>query len=700
MARHIRLTGARRAGREQWVADNIAPGLSVRCHQRLRGPYTGVDTVLEFVLPEAARRWPDLVEKHRFELLYGMPELAGVIGPAPRTLASESPFRERTRFFAADMIRCMSQGIVTFLLAHADRMLAAGEPMPGVVFEDVHAAEPTTQEFIALMLRRCDPAVLRLTVSGGDQVLPDELAREIEAGADLVVAPPAPRGETGRTRAELAAAYVASHGTSDDPAEISAYAESLPAVRHRLHDEQAALLEPTAGPRLGTGAIAYHRENGSDPQGAGGQALAAAQQYCVETGFSAAVLDLGMRGRAITDPVREAKRYHDFTIQMADAMVPLGRIDEAMELYLELRRRHAEPKVQMTTSYAIAMLFTRFLQPRDHEAALAWQNNAAAIASVLPDARDRLVFGVFQANALALIEMHRGNARRALELVEAGRARLDAEMGDGEWTLHRSQLLYNGARLKAALGAADGAYADFSALIEMDPYYTDYLCERARISRQAGDLAAALADYDRAVQLAPPFPELYYNRGTARAAAGDVDGALADFGYVLAMEPRDVDTRLSRADLLLQGGELDRAMTDVRTALAFSPDEPRLQCMRGTIHLERDELAEALDALDRAVALDPAYPAALLNRAVAHCRLGQGQCSADDLTELLALVGEDPDVMLNRALAYRSIGRPDLALADLDRALELPGADLAELRRQRGAGRNGPRSAPTPAAVR
>jgi tetratricopeptide (TPR) repeat protein len=690
MTRHIRLTGACRADREQWLADNITPLFSVRCHQRLRGPYTGVDTVLAAVLPEAAQRWPDLVEQHRFELLYGIPELAEVIGRAPATLASDSPFRERTRFFASDMLRCMSQGIVTFLLARAERLLAAGEPMPVLVFEDVEAAEPTTQEFLALLLRRCDPAVLRLVVSGEDKVLPAELAEEIAAGTDRVAAPARGRRQSRRTRAALAAAYVASHGTSDDPAEIGAYRASPPGVRKRLHDEQAALLEPTAGPGLRTGAIAYHRERGSDPQGSGSLALATAQRYCVEIGFSAAVIDLGMRGRAITDPVRDAKRYDDFTVQLADALIPLGRLDESMELYLELRRRNVTPRVHMTTSYAIAMLYTRFFQPRDHEAAIQWQNNAAAIASILPDARERLVFGVFQDNALALIEMHRGNARRALELVEAGMARLDAEMADREWALHRSQLLYNAARLKAALGDTGAAYADFSALIEMDPYYTDYLCERAKISRQAGDLAAALADYDRAVRLAPPFPELYYNRGTARAALGDADGALADFGYVLAMEPRDVDTRLSRADLLLRHGDLDEAMADVRTGLAFSPDEPRLSCMLGTIHLERDELDAALDALGRAVALDAEYPAALLNRAVAYYRSGQGQRSADDLTKVLAIVGNDPDVLLNRALAYRSIGRDDLAVADLDRALELPGADLAELRGQRDACLNGP----------
>jgi tetratricopeptide (TPR) repeat protein len=336
----------------------------------------------------------------------------------------------------------------------------------------------------------------------------------------------------------------------------------------------------------------------------------------------------------------------------------LGRLEESVDLYMELRRRYTRPKVHMTTSYAMAMMHTRFLQPRDHEAALRWQNNAAAIASILPDARDRLIFGVFQDNALALIEMHRGNLHHALDLVEGGITRLDDALEDEEWVLHRSQLLYNRARLKAALGDSAGAYGDFSALIEMDPYYTDYLCERAKISRKAGDFAAALADYDRAVYLAPPFPELYYNRATARLETGDADGALADFGFVLDMEPGDVDSRLSRAELLLAADKPDAALADVEAGLALAPADARLLCMRGTIHLQQGETAAALDALTAALAVDPGYPAALLNRAVAHYESGHGEQSAHDLTALLEITGDDPDLLLNRGIAHQ---RPEPA---------------------------------------
>jgi tetratricopeptide (TPR) repeat protein len=685
MTRHIRLVGGRRADREQWTAQHLGPAILARCHRRLRGPYTGVDTVLAAIAPEAARHWPSLLEEHHFELLYGIPELAGVIGPGPRMLATDSPSRERTRFFSADMIRCVSQGIATFLTAHAELARTAGRPIPAVVFEEVHAAEPTTQEFIALLLRRCDPRVLRLVISGEDVELPAELADEIKAHTERAECRAAPQRRRRRAPADLAAAYVAGHGTSDDPAEIDAYQSSAPELRARLHDEAADGLEPTAGPRLRAGALAYHREHGSDPFGAGSLALAAAQLYCVETGFSAAVIDLGMRARAVIDPFQNPMRYYDVTVQAANALVSLDRLDESMGLYLELRGRYTLPKVQMMTSYAIAMLHTRFLGQRDHEAAIQWENNAAAIASVLPDPRERLIFGVFHDNALALIEMHRGNLRRALELVEGGQAKLDAEIGDGEWVLHRSQLRYNGARLKAALGETRAAYADFSALIEQDPHYTDYLCERAKISRQAGDFTAALADYNRAAELAPPYPELYYNRGTARAAIGDTGGALADFGYVLAMEPGDLDTRLSRAELLLAMNDPGQAMADVRAGLSRWPREPRLLCMEGTIHLECGDLTAAVAALDAALKGDPDYPAALLNRAVAHYRSGQSQRSAEDLTRTLAIVGADPDVLLNRGLAYLGVGEPGLAVADFDQALELPGADVAELRRHRDA---------------
>ncbi|MFJ4925089.1 tetratricopeptide repeat protein [Streptomyces sp. NPDC088736] len=687
MTGHLRIVGDRRDDRLRAIAAHTDKALVVRCHQRLRGPCTGVDTVLRAVLPEAHRRWPDLVEDHRVALLYGMPELSRLIGPPPRTLADEAPYEERTRFFGAGWVRCMSQGIVGFLLEYA-RRIHDGAALE-IAFEEAHAAEPTTQELIALLLRRADPSRLRVVVSATGGTLSGEL-QDALAGVPVLPAPrptgPAHTAEPpadDRTPAEWAAVYVDGDCTDDDPRALGGYQRTDPRTRALLHDRRADSLEPTATWGIRMGAIAHHREHGSDPSGAGRTALLAAQRHAVATGFSAAVVDLGLRGRGLTDPRAHEHDYWEFTREAAAACIPVGRLEQSMELYQGLLRRFTDPKIHMMTSYAVAMLHTRFLKPRDHELAVQWQHNAVAIAGILPDPAERLTYSVFHDNGLALVEMHRGNLHRALALVESCITRLDERLDDDQWALHRSQLLYNRARLLVALGRPDEAHADYTRLVDMDPYYTDYLSERARISRDRGDFDAALADYDRAVRLAPPFPELHYNRGTARAQVGDHQGALADFTLVLDMEPGDLDTRIARAELLLEKGDLDAAEADTDAGLSLHPGELQLLCLKGTILLQRDQLRRALEAFDGALEKDSRYPAALINRAVVHFRRSHPDLAVTDLTAALEAVGDDPDVLLNRGIAHLAAGHPDLALDDFDQALTLPDADTVELQEQR-----------------
>ena len=641
-----------------------------------------MDAFVRELLTDAIGRCPELVEQYRLMLLYGMPELAEIIGPGLSDLAASSDFAERTRFYGASMIRCMSQGIVTFIKRYTAELLAAGSPAPTVVFDGVHEAAQTTQEFLSLLVRRVPASQLRVIV-GSNGAIGEKLATALERYAVRVAAPDVPPAPAA-TAEELVASYLASDGTDDDPACLAAYQALDPERRAELHDRRADELEAIATWSLRVGALAYHREHGSDPSGAGAAALALATQLCTESGFSEMVVEFGYRGRAITDWARDEVTFRKLTIQVSSALIPCGRLTEAIELLHDLRRRYASPHVHMMTSYSLAMMHTRFLVPRDHETAVEWQNSAMAFASILPDAADRLMFTGFQDNAMALIQMHRGNLADALTLVEGALHRADEKMSTEAYRLHRSQLLYNRARLLSGLGRKDEAYQIFTVLSDLDPHYTDYLSERAKISRKRGDVAAALADYDRAVRLGPPFPELFYNRGTARLELGDVEGALADFDLVLDMEPDDLETLVVRAELHLAEGRPAAAATDVTAGLALRPDDPRLLCLRGTVRLEDADLPGALEDFTSALAIDPEYPAALVNRAVALFESGDAGAAADDLSRALAVTGEDPDLLLNRGLAYAEAGELAAATTDFSRALELPDADVAELHFQRG----------------
>ncbi|MDQ2958681.1 MAG: tetratricopeptide repeat protein [Actinomycetota bacterium] len=681
MSSHLHVVGARERDRQQYWDRPDQPILLARCHRRLRGPYTGVDTLLAAILPDALERCPQLVAEHRLELLSSIPELHSIAGPPPATLASQSPFEQRTRFFSTGMVRCLNHGIVTFLRQYATLMRAAGQQLPILVFDGLSDAELTTQEFVALFLRRIPPELWAITVGSGGNcngMLTQALADYAER-VEVSALPPRPGGSL----AERAAAFVASDGTSDDSGELAAYQQLDPVARILLHDQRADELGATEGP-VNRFTLCYHRQRGSDPDGLGVAAALATAEYCTSMGFSASVLEYAQLGRTLADPERDSESYRKLTHLLIAALITVNQTGEAAALCRELRHRYASPLVHMITSYLFAMINTRFSKPRDHETAVEWQNNAIVIASLLPEEHQRLVMTGFHENGMALIEMHRGNLDTALALVDGAIARLDKHLGSDSWVVHRSQLLYNRTRLVNAMGRREEAYQGFSKLIEMDPYYTDYFYERAKVSRKRGDLESALEDYDLAIEMGPPFAEVFHNRGSLHLELGNVELALADFDFVVDMEPDDCETRLSRAELLFELDQLAAAAADLEHGLALLPDEPRMLCLRGMIRLAAGSPATARQDFDASLAVDPDYPAGLVNRAVAHYQLAQPAAAADDLTRALALVGDDPDLLLNRGLAYAAQGATDLAVSDYDHALALPDADLGELRFQRG----------------
>ena len=210
---------------------------------------------------------------HRVALTYLVPELSAVVGAAPRTLVDSTPHEERTRYFGNDWIRGMSQGVATFLLAHARRTAEIrGVPLT-LGFDDIDAADGTEQEFLAILLRRADPGVLRLVLGSTGAAPIPELERALKAYAEERKGTPAVRHPgPARTPEQLLAAFIASDGTTDDPDEATAYEAAPREVTAALHDERARDLEQGADSAATLGAIPYHRERGSDPAGAGSTA--------------------------------------------------------------------------------------------------------------------------------------------------------------------------------------------------------------------------------------------------------------------------------------------------------------------------------------------------------------------------------------------------------------------------------------------
>lgn len=651
--------------------------MRVDAHRGLRGPFTAAGSVVRALVPDALVRCPELVAAHDVELLTVAQELRGSVPCTRETLTSLAPPQERTRYYAPVRTTRVAHGLVEFV---RDVLLATADGPRTLVLDNVAEADPTDSDWIASMLRRIDPALLRLVVCVSDDVAEGRLADALAAyavkctGSDCVVgaasrAPGEPDDSSGADDAgSLAACYVASDCTSDDVRLHAAYEALAPAGRTALHDARAGELEARDEQSLRLGAIPFHRERGSDAEGAGAQALLHALQHCMLMGFYDAVIDLAARASRLLDWTSQPDECWLTTAKATTALAALGRADEAEALYDEACAQSTLPDVHLQAAYGRAMLFTRFFddQRRDHTKAKAHINTAIALSAGFSDARRRAFNLTFNENGLALIEMHLGDGRKALELVTAGLERLDAELDDNDQALQRSVLRHNRAQLLARFGRREDALEEYTLTIASDPHHSEYHFERAAIHRGLGMVQEAMADYAEAIRLSPPYPEPHYNRADLALELGDVESALADYGYVLELDPAFADARLNRASLLLELGDIEGARRDIGAGLGLDPTHAHLHALRALIAHQDGRLDEAHEAFACALRYDTTLVAAWSNRAMLWYEQGEIERAIEDLTSALEL-DDNPDIRANRALAYETAGR--LREAAADRAL-------------------------------
>ncbi len=713
----------------------------INCHRNLRGPYTGTGEFLRKLVPMVYPQYPDMVIAHATEIVSIAPELKALAVSLNETLTSSAVGGERTIYYSRLRTQRLAHGIVDFLLEY---VALNQHDHYAIVCENVHMADPLDQEFLSVLLRRADPRQLSVTLCTTSTSLSEPLlavltthARTIqpqpaheqhtlaELGipsdwrqwllrctdgwqgewepfqhvAEYLAAVPSPAEETTLAQAvqlilehcpqamrtDMARVYIESDCTADNPFERGAYDGLDPANRQQLHDARAEELEKQEQWKLHIGAIPYHREHGLDPTGLGVRTLQTALGYCLNMGFYEAVVDFGYRGRQLFNWEEKLDTYWSLTWDITTALAALNRGVEAEALFDEVRELTSVPFYHMQAAYATAMLYTRHHEPArlNLHVAKRWEQEAIAIAQLLPDPKERTFYTVFNQNGLALIEVRLKRPHEAQRLVVEGLERLERELEPGEHMLQRSVMIYNRAQVHNVFARVEEAIADFTTLIEMDPHYSEYYFERGNLNRKLGRNDEALQDYNSAIHFGPPYPEVYYNRAGVLSVLGQEDEALADYTYVLELDPSNLDALINRASILYEHGEYTASRSDIERGLALSPGNAQLLCTLGLVEMDEQHPEEAFQALTSALERDPTLVAAWANRAVLNFESGNVDASTADLTHALEL-SESATVLYNRGLAYQSQERWQDAIADYTRALELSDDDAQDIFYQRG----------------
>jgi tetratricopeptide (TPR) repeat protein len=125
---------------------------------------------------------------------------------------------------------------------------------------------------------------------------------------------------------------------------------------------------------------------------------------------------------------------------------------------------------------------------------------------------------------------------------------------------------------KGKQGDLDGAIADFTRAIELNPKDDAPYYNRAQAKWLKKDAAGAIADYTRAIELGSTNPAAYNNRGNARAENNDRDGAIADYTRAIQLKPDYARAYYNRAATKQAKGDATGAEADFKAAEKLDPE--------------------------------------------------------------------------------------------------------------------------------
>jgi tetratricopeptide (TPR) repeat protein len=149
-------------------------------------------------------------------------------------------------------------------------------------------------------------------------------------------------------------------------------------------------------------------------------------------------------------------------------------------------------------------------------------------------------------------------------------------------------------------GDNDGAIADYTEAIRLNPKDAVAYDNRGTAWRDKGDLDRALADYNQAIQLNPNNAIAHNNRGNVRHERGDDKTAAADYTEAIRLDPEYAVAYRNRGRAWFALGDNNRAMADSTEAIRLDPNDAEAYRTRGVAEFVMGSFTAAAQDLLRA----------------------------------------------------------------------------------------------------
>lgn len=178
-----------------------------------------------------------------------------------------------------------------------------------------------------------------------------------------------------------------------------------------------------------------------------------------------------------------------------------------------------------------------------------------------------------------------------------------------------AEIAFSQAYDKQQAGDTEGAIADYTEAIRLNPNFATAFFNRGLIRREKNNFDGAIADYTEAIRLNPNFAEAYSSRGLVRYKKNDMGGAIADYTEAIYHDPYNVIAYFNRGLVRREQGDMESAIRDYTEAIRLNPDHAKAYSNRGFARSEQGDMEGAIEDYTEAIRLSPDSVNAYVNRA-------------------------------------------------------------------------------------
>src|SRR5262245_13134163 len=206
----------------------------------------------------------------------------------------------------------------------------------------------------------------------------------------------------------------------------------------------------------------------------------------------------------------------------------------------------------------------------------------------------------------------------------------------------------NRAGARGFNGDRNGAIADLSRVIELDPKSEPAIYRRGAFKLQKGDNDGAITDLSRAIELSPNTADYYSDRGLAKLRKRDNDGAIGDFTRAIDLDSKNAIAYRNRALAKNMKRDAEGALGDYNRAIELDPKNAGAFNSRGAIKKSKGDVDGAIADFDRAIELNDNLAIAYKNRGEAKQAKGNAAGAKADLNRAGEL---DPELVSKESRA-------------------------------------------------